>query len=54
VLPLLEKYPLRGHKLLNYKDFKKVAELMKSKAHLTKEGLLEIKKIKGGMNRLRR
>lgn len=54
ILPLLEKYPLRGHKLLNYKDFKKAAELIKSKAHLTKEGLLEIKKIKEGMNTLRK
>ena len=54
IIPLLEEYPLRGHKLLNYKDFKKAAELMKSKAHLTKEGLLEIKKIKEGMNTLRK
>jgi len=54
ILPLLDKCSLRGHKLLNYKDFKKGAELIKSKAHLTKEGLLKIKEIKAGMNRLRK
>lgn len=54
ILPLLDKYPLRGHKLLNYKDFKKAAELIKSKAHLTKQGLLKIKEIKAGMNTLRK
>jgi len=54
ILPLLDKHSLRGHKFLNYKDFKKAAELIKSKAHLTKEGLLEIKEIKAGMNRLRK
>lgn len=36
ILPLLDKCSLRGHKPLNYKDFKKGAELIKSKAHLTK------------------
>jgi len=28
ILPLLDKCSLRGHKLLNYKDFKKGAELI--------------------------
>ena len=37
IVPLLDKCSLRGHKLLNYKDFKKAAELIKSKAHLTKK-----------------
>lgn len=35
----------------DYLDFVKVVELMKSKAHLTKDGLEEIKQIKSGMNR---
>jgi hypothetical protein len=33
--------------------FKKIAKLMESKAHLTKEGLEEIRMIKSGMNSLR-
>jgi len=51
IIPLLEKYPLVGSKQQDYLDFRKAAELMKSKAHLTEEGLDEIKQIKGGMNR---
>lgn len=50
ILPFLEKYSLQGNKSLDYKDFKLVVELMKSKAHLTKEGLERIKEIKAGMN----
>lgn len=51
ILPLLDKHSLRGHKLLNYQDFKKVVKLIKSKEHLTKNGLIRIKEIKVGMNR---
>jgi len=35
---------------LDFADFCKVAELMKNKAHLTQEGLEEIRQIKAGMN----
>ena len=38
-------------KALDFKDFCVVADMMKDKKHLTKEGLQEIKKIKAGMNR---
>jgi hypothetical protein len=48
------KYPVQGDKVKDFNDFKKVAELMKNKAHLTPEGIEEIKKIKSGMNRGRR
>jgi len=65
IIPFFDKYPLVGAKRQNYLDFCKVAELMKSKVHLTAEGLEEIKQIKsprggggrrrgllrGGMNR---
>lgn len=51
IIPLLEKYPLVGSKQQDYLDFIKVAELMRSKAHLTKDGLEEIKQIKSGMNK---
>ena len=50
IRPFFAKYPLLGKKKLDYLDFIKVAQLMKSKAHLTKEGLDKIRKIKGGMN----
>ena len=48
-----EKYPLQGVKLKNFGAIKKVALLMQNKAHLTSEGLEEIRKIKSGMNKQR-
>jgi hypothetical protein len=53
IIPIFEEYKLHGIKLKNYEDFKKAAFLMENKAHLTREGLDEIKKIKGGMNKNR-
>ena len=45
-----EKYPIVGAKALDFADFYKAAELMKSKAHLTASGLEQIRVIKAGMN----
>ena len=53
VIPIFEQFKLHGVKSKNYEDFKKVALLMKNKVHLTREGLDEIKKIKGTMNKNR-
>jgi len=50
LIPLFNKYPLQGVKRLDYTDFVKIVELMKNKAHLTKEGLDQIFEIKAGMN----
>jgi hypothetical protein len=50
VIPLFLAHPLEGAKKKDYEDFLKVAELMKSKAHLNKEGLEQIRLIKSGMN----
>lgn len=50
IIPLFEKFPLQGVKRENFEDFKKVAFLMQSKAHLNPVGLEEIRKIKSGMN----
>ena len=54
IIPFFKKYPIRGVKALDFKDLCEVAELMKQKKHLTKEGLEKIKKIKAGMNRGRK
>jgi len=51
IIPFFNKYPLKGVKALDFADFIKVVELMKTRAHLTEQGLLEIRKIKSGMNR---
>ena len=50
VIPFFLAHPLQGAKRKELADFIKVAELMKLKAHLTKEGLEKIRTIKGGMN----
>jgi hypothetical protein len=51
IIPLFSNYPLKTQKNLNFQDFKKVAELMENKEHLTIEGIEKIRKIKEGMNR---
>lgn len=53
IIPFFEKYPLKGIKLYNFRDFTKAANLMINKEHLKPEGVEQIKKIKWGMNRSR-
>ena len=53
LIPFLNEYPLLGVKKEDYLDFVQIAELIKSKAHLTYEGLEKIKLIIGNMNRKR-
>lgn len=50
VIPFFLAHPLQGAKRKELADYIKVADLMKLKAHLTKEGLDQIRTIKGGMN----
>ena len=53
VIPFFDKYKIVGIKFEDYQDWTKVAELMKNKAHLTSEGLDQIRNIKVGMNKRR-
>jgi hypothetical protein len=50
IIPFLSKYRILGQKSKDFEDFVKVSQLMETKAHLTKEGLDEIRKIKSQMN----
>jgi hypothetical protein len=50
IIPFFVKYPIAGIKLLDFKDFGKVANIIKEKGHLTIEGRDAILKIKEGMN----
>lgn len=54
IQPFFEKYPILGVKAMDFNDWCKVAALIKDKAHLTKNGLDEIIKIKEGMNKRRK
>lgn len=54
LIPLFQKYPILGNKNKDFRDFCKIAELMKNNAHKTEEGLYKIREIKAGMNRKRK
>jgi hypothetical protein len=51
IIPLFNEYKIIGVKNLDYQDFCKIAEIIHKKAHLTLEGLKEIRKIKLNMNK---
>lgn len=53
MIPMFYKHKIEGIKSLDFQDFCKAAELINKKAHLTKEGLEEIRKIKSRMNKNR-
>jgi hypothetical protein len=46
-----QKYSILGEKAQYFEDWKKVAEMIKSKEHLTNEGFEQIRKIKTRMNK---
>ena len=50
IIPFFDKYPIQGLKALDFVDFKKVADIMKTNDHLTAEGFEKILKIKERMN----
>lgn len=54
IIPLLKKYPLLGSKQQDLLDLVKVADLYKSKAHLTKEELELVYTIKSNMTNRRK
>uniref|UniRef100_UPI0030E1934F hypothetical protein n=1 Tax=Dematophora necatrix TaxID=2751867 RepID=UPI0030E1934F len=53
IIPLLKEYPLLGNKKQDYLDFVQIAELIKSKDHLTEQGVQKIKLIQNNMNKKR-
>lgn len=53
IIPLLKEYPLLGIKKEDYLDFVEIAELIKSKDHLTEQGIQKIKEIQNNMNKRR-
>ena len=51
IIPFFDRYPIVGVKALDLADFRRVATMIKTKAHLTSDGLEQIRLIKSGMNR---
>lgn len=54
IIPFFTKYPIYGTKALDFEDWCRVAELIKTNSHLKPEGLVQIESIKSGMNRSRK
>nr|UZS77567.1 hypothetical protein [Lentinula edodes]UZS77616.1 hypothetical protein [Lentinula edodes]UZS77642.1 hypothetical protein [Lentinula edodes]UZS77668.1 hypothetical protein [Lentinula edodes]UZS77694.1 hypothetical protein [Lentinula edodes] len=53
IIPHFESYPCLTSKYLNYRDWKKIALIMKNKEHLTIEGINKIIEISSKMNKAR-
>ena len=51
IIPFFQQYKIVGLKLEDFKDFIRIAEIVKEKGHLNDKGLAEIQKIKVGMNK---
>ena len=51
IMPFFLKFPVIGEKSKDFKDWCLIAEIVKRKGHLTKEGLDKIIKIEAGMNK---
>lgn len=50
IIPHFDNFPLLSKKAADFILFKQILELMRNKAHLTREGIQEILKIKASMN----
>jgi len=53
IIPFFSKYKIRGIKSKDFEDWYKVAKIIKTKGHLTKQGFDLIFQIKSGMNKRR-
>lgn len=53
IVPFFKEHMIEGIKREDFEDWYKVVELVKSKAHLTEDGVKKIREIKSGMNTLR-
>lgn len=53
IIPFFKKYKIQGEKSKDFQHFCIVADIIKSKNHLTLEGLDEIIKLKSEMNKER-
>lgn len=53
IIPFFRQYSIKGVKLKDFEDWCKIAEIIKTKDHLTKDGFDLISKIRSGMNKER-
>nr|ATI20496.1 LAGLIDADG endonuclease [Juglanconis juglandina] len=53
IIPFFQDHMIEGIKREDFEDWSRVVELVRSKAHLTEEGVNNIREIKSGLNTLR-
>lgn len=53
IIPFLQKYEIKGAKTKDFVDFCKAAEIIKTKGHLSSDGLNKLLILKDGMNKKR-
>ena len=51
IIPFFEKHPLKSKKRADFEKFRRVLRLMETGAHLTSDGVEEIRRIASQMNR---
>ena len=51
IIPFFEKHPLKTKKRIDFEKFRRVLLIMQAGDHLTKEGVLEARRIAAQMNR---
>lgn len=51
IITHFKNYPLIGHKLINFLIWSKIVSLIKSKAHLTSDGMDKIRSLKDQLNK---
>lgn len=51
IIPFFREYNIKGEKSKDFDDWCKIAEIIKTKDHLTKKGFDLICQIKSGMNK---
>lgn len=54
IIPHFQSYPLRGTKILDFRDWVLAANIITSKSHLTEEGIQKLQLLFDGMNRKRK
>jgi len=53
IIPVFDKYPIKGVKALDYENFKKAVQIMQNKEHLTEQGFSKMQTLKLSMNSFR-
>lgn len=53
IIPHFESYPLRGTKILDFRDWCSAANIITTKSHLTEKGIQDLQLLFDGMNRKR-